>query len=154
VKALLIRPIVVEIPSAIGPRVFGESLLSVRLNGYGSNRGVVIESKVLGQKALLGFVFALGQGAKRMQDYAWLRLEVCLGGGGCQFQDEGSLDLIVAMLSVCEELFLGGPKGLQKVFSNPTPSSSEGLLFKYLALTGLDLAAMEDVGEFLQSPTS
>jgi hypothetical protein len=148
VRGLLTRPVILGIPGVLRPAVFGESVLLVRLSGHGRWRSSAIMSEVLGNRALLGTVLALGQGAQRMQRKAWLQLEVCVGGVEYQPHDMELLDIVVSMLPLCEELVLDGLEGVDHVLYNPPdPGEEEGRLFKSLAFTGLDWAAFEGFNE-------
>jgi hypothetical protein len=119
--------------------------LTVRLHGCGPTRRVVIHTEVLSLQELLGYVLALGKGAARMQEVAWLRLEVCHAGEVICLR---SLQRIGSLLPVCKEVVLRGPEGVERVYASPTPGYN-GFLFESLALNGLNAAAMDGLSKLL-----
>jgi hypothetical protein len=149
VRALLTRPVVVGIPGVLRPRIFGESVLTVKLSGYGSRRKVVMKTKVLGLQALLGFVLSLGQGAQLMQREAWLRLEIRLVAEKCQPDVGEVLDSIVSLMPLCQELALGGPDGLRKLLSprKHTHAGAECVLFQHITFSGLGCEVIEGLSD-------
>jgi hypothetical protein len=140
-RTLLVPPLVIAISDNVSPGVFGETKLTVRVHGYGRGRTVMIKPNLLGPGALLGFVLTLGQGAEGMQQEAWLELKVCLDE--CNAENGRVPDMIVSLLPVCEQLVLGGPDGVRKLYVSPTHQEDQRFLFKSLTLTGLDCAALE-----------
>jgi hypothetical protein len=149
VRGMLAQPIVVHVPGDLGRGWNSTRALQVGISGYGRRRRVVIESDIVGERVLLGFVIAMGQGAQRMQQSSWLQLEVCLGGKKCQPHDPDPdlLDMIVSMLPMCEKVALRGLDGVSRVVSCQMQPEEKGLLFKALALTGLDSATLERLNE-------
>jgi hypothetical protein len=137
------RPFFVGIPGAPRPYVFGHSILDVSLHGFwGMRRRVVISPEALGLGRLSAFVLALGQGAKGMQQEAWLELEVRLGPGESQAGSPMLLDMILLFLHVRKKLILTG-RAARRVYAPSADAAPEDFLFKSLELIAPDCAAME-----------
>jgi hypothetical protein len=151
-RVRLRKPLIILIPSVPHPVTsemeFFDSAIVVELMGRGRGRRVVIFSDQLSGEVLLGFVYTLGQGAKRMQPKAWLRLEVKLNCKAYGPHNAELVDSVVSLAPVCEELVLGGRDGVERVYVNSAHTTDEGgFLFESLALTGLRRAAMQSLSE-------
>jgi hypothetical protein len=148
IRAWLRQPFFVGIPGVHRPWVFGDCVLTAAVHGsrcFETQRRVVISAKSLRWDRLLEFVFALGQGAKCMQQEAWLEVEVRITPEESPADTAKLMDVIVMLLHLCKKLVLTGRGAVHRAYtlSSDTGDPNAEFLFISLELIALDCAAMD-----------